>query len=200
MKLIINWFALAASFAGLFFTVKTEQPLTGWQLSFLVIFIVIFIIAALVDIRNEIKSLPKKYKSKNKINNYMYNMLKKCGACEICSRDATWVTDERIYTLLAKKSKNQELKFYVHTKTEAVNSLEQNGAEVVEYGKFGFEPLTRFTIVNPGNHASSYVAIGKKKPNEPHIIEELDSSHPTYSMAKDLIKSLKANNDNFKKI
>ena len=151
-------------------------------------------------LRNERKSLPKKYKSKDKINKYMYNMLKKGGACEICSRDASWIKDERIYPLLVEKSKNRELKLYVHTKTVEVNSLEGNGAEVVEYGKFGFEPFTRFTIVNSGNYASSYVAIGKQKPNEPHMIEELDSSHPTYSMAKDLIQSIRATNDNFKKI
>ena len=200
MKSIISWLAAAASIAGLYFTVKPEQPLTQWQLFFLALISIVFIIAALVDLHNERKSLPKKYKNKAKINNYMFDMLKKSGACEICSRDASWITDDRIYPLLVEKSKNRELKLYVHTKTDEVNSLEQNGAEVIEYGKFGFEPFTRFTIVNSGNHASSYVAIGKQKPNEPHIIEELDSSHPTYSMAKDLIQSIKATNDNFKKI
>lgn len=200
MKSIINWLAAASSFIGLYLTVKPEQSLTKWQLFFLAVTTVVFVIAALVDLRNERKSLPKKYRSKAKINKYMYNMLRKCGACEICSRDASWITDDRIFPLLTEKSKNRELKLYVHTKTEAVNILEKNGAEVVEYRKFGFEPFTRFTIVNSGNHASSYVAIGKQKPNEPHTIEELDSSHPTYSMAKDLIQSIKATNDNFKEV
>jgi hypothetical protein len=200
MKSIINWLAAAASFVGLYFTVKPEQPLTQWKLFLLAIVTIVFVISAVVDLQNERKRLPKKYQSKAKINNYMYDMLKKCGACEICSRDASWVKDDRIYPLLIEKSKNRELKLYVHTKTHDVKSLEQNGAEVIEYGKFGFEPFTRFTIVNSGNHASSYVAIGKQKPNEPHIIEELDSSHPTYSMAKDLIQSIKATNDNFKEI
>lgn len=200
MKSLINWLAAAASIVGLYLTIIPKQPLTQWQLFFLAIIAIVFVIAALIDLRDERKKLPKKYKSKDKINDYMYNMLKKSGACEICSRDASWIKDERIYPLLVEKSKNRELKFYVHTKTDKVNSLEANGAEVVEYGKFGFDPFTRFTIVNSGNYASSYVAIGKQKPNELHTIEELDSSHPTYSMAKDLIQSIRATNDNFKKI
>lgn len=200
MKSIINWLAAAASFVGLYLTVKPHQPLTHWQIFFMAIIVVVFVIAALLDIRNERKALPKKYKNKTKINDYMYNMLKKCGACEICSRDASWIKEDKIFPLLIEKSKNQELTLYVHTKTKDVTTLEKHGAEVVEYCKFGFEPFTRFTIVNSGNPASSYVAIGKQKPNEPHIIEELDSSHPTYSMAKDLIQSIKATNDNFKKV
>lgn len=190
LKSIINWLSAYASFAGLYFAVKPEQSLTKWQLFFLAILTVVFIRASLVDLWNEKKSLPKKYQSKTEIINYMYNMLKKCGVCEICSRDASWITDSKIYNLLIEKSKKKELKLYVHTKTKNVNDLEKNGAEVIDYGKFGFDPLTRFTIVNSGNHACSYVAIGKQKPNEPHIIEELDSSHPTYSMAKDLIQSI----------
>jgi len=200
MKSIINWLAAAATFVGLYLTVKPQQPLTHWQIFFIAIIVVVFVIAALLDIQNERKALPKKYKNKDKINNYMYNMLKMCGACEICSRDASWIKEDKIFPLLIEKSKNKELTLYVHTKTKDVKTLEEHGAEVVEYGRFGFEPFTRFTIVNSGNHASSYVAIGKKKPNEPHVIEELDSSHPTYSMAKDLIQSIKATNDNFKKI
>lgn len=200
MKSIINWLAAAASFIGLYLTVKPDQPLNQWQLFFLAIAVVVFGIAAINDILDERKKTPKKYESKAEINNYMYQMLKTCGACEICSRDASWITDNKIHPLLIEKSKNRELKFYVHTKTAEVDALKKYGAEVIEYGKYGFEPFTRFTIVNSGNHASSYVAIGKQKPNEPHIIEELDSSHPTYSMAKDLIQSIKAANDNFKKV
>ena len=200
MKSIINWLAAAATFVGLYLTVKPQQPLTHWQIFFIAIIVFVFVIAAFLDIRNERNSLPKKYKSKAKINNYMYNMLKTGGACEICSRDASWIKEDKIFALLIEKSKNQELTLYVHTKTKDISTLEKHGAEVVEYGKFGFEPFTRFTIVNSTNHASSYVAIGKQKPNEPHVIEELDSSHPTYSMAKDLIQSIKAADDNFKKI
>jgi hypothetical protein len=200
MKSIIHWLAAAATFVGTYLTVKPQQQLTHWQIFILAILAVGFVIAAFLDLRNEWKALPKKYKNKAKINNYMYNILKKCGACEICSRDASWIKEDKIFPLLIEKSKNQELTFYVHTKTKDVITLENHGAEVVEYGKFGFEPFTRFTIVNSGNLASSYVAIGKQKPNEPHVIEELGSSHPTYSMAKDLIQSIKATNDNFKKV
>jgi hypothetical protein len=200
MKSIVNWLVAAASFIGLFFTVKPQQPLNIWQIFFLAIAVVVFGIAAIKDIIDERKKLPKKYKSKDKINNYMFKMLKTSGACEICSRDASWIVDERINPLLIEKSSKQELKIYVHTKTDEVNALAECGAEVIEYGKFGFEPFTRFTIVNSGNNASSYVAIGKQKPNEPHIIEELDSSHPTFSMAKDLIQSINVANDNFKEV
>ena len=94
MKSIINWLAAAATFVGLYLTVKPQQPLTHWQIFFIAIIVFVFVIAAFLDIRNERNSLPKKYKSKAKINNYMYNMLKTGGACEICSRDASWIKED----------------------------------------------------------------------------------------------------------
>ena len=101
--------------------------------------------------------------------------------------------------LLENKAKRGELTFLVHKSTPELQALANLGAEVIVYGPLGFEPVTRFTVANAGNPASSYVAIGRQKPNERHTIEELDSSHPTYSMALDLIRSIKAANDQFKK-
>lgn len=200
MKSLLHWTAAAASLVGLFLTVRPlSQPLSAWQTFFLAIIVIIFVGAALSDIQNERKKSAKKYKSISEINKYMYEMLKNSGACEICSRDASWISEGPIYSLLMNKSKKNELTFLVHKKTNEVKALEDAGAEVIEYGELGFDPITRFTIVNSGNHAYSYVAIGKKKPNEPHTIEELDASHPTYSMATDLIRSVKIAHDNYKK-
>lgn len=128
----------------------------------------------------------------------MHAMLKNSGRCEICSRDASWISNTQIYRLLQQKSKKGELTFLVHRTTPELDALAKNGAEVIEYGSIGFDPITRFTVVNSGNKASSYVAIGRKRPNEPHTIEELDSAHPTYSMAVDLIGSIRIAHDQFK--
>lgn len=201
MKSLLNWVAAAASLIGLFFTLQPPSgTLTQWQTIFLIAVAVVFGVAAFRDIREERRQAAKSYKDQIAINNYMHAMLRDSGRCEICSRDASWITDQRIYKLLEDKARRGELTFLVHQSTPKLQALAVLGAEVIVYGPLGFDPVTRFTVVNAGNHASSYVAVGRKKPNEPHTIEELDSSHPTYSMALDLICSIRVANDQFKKI
>ena len=196
MKSILNWLAAAASLIGLFFTLRPpDGGLSTLQIGFVSLIVVVFGFAAFADIRNERQRAAKEYENTADVNAYMYNMLSKSGKCEICSRDASWIADKRIYALLEQKASRGELTFLVHHSTDKIQALAQLGAEVIEYGALGFNPETRFTVVNAGNPASSYVAIGRQKPNEPHIIEELDSSHPTYSMARDLIRSIRAAND-----
>ncbi|NIJ77538.1 hypothetical protein FHT08_002621 [Xanthomonas campestris] len=196
MRPILNWLAAAASLIGLFFTLRPPNgELSNAQIGFVGLILLIFGLAAAADIRSERRRAAKSYKNSASINDYMYTMLHKSGKCEICSRDASWIDDKRIYALLQQKAVRGELTFLIHHSTREIRSLAQLGAEVIEYGVLGFEPVTRFTVVNAGNPASSYVAIDRKKPNGPHIIEELDSSHPTYSMARDLIRSIRAAND-----
>jgi hypothetical protein len=193
MKSTLNWLAAAASLIGLFFTLRPPHGgLSLVQTAFVLLTVLVFGLAALKDLREERKRSAKQYKDSAEINDYMYNMLKKSGKCEICSRDASWISERKIYALLQDKASRKELTFLVHQTTPEIQALAKLGAEVIVYGALGFDPVTRFTVVNAGNPASSYVAIGRKKPNEPHIIEELDSGHPTYSMARDLIRSIKA--------
>lgn len=201
MKTLLNWLAAAASLVGLFFTLRpASEALTPWQIAFLLLVSSVFGIAAIRDIHEERKRATKTYRNSTAINNYMFTMLRDSGRCEICSRDASWISDNRIYSLLKDKAKRGELTFLVQRSTPNLVALQSAGAEIIEYGALGFDPITRFTVVNADNRASSYVAVGRKKPNEPHTIEELDSSHPTYSMALDLIRSVRIANDHFKKI
>ncbi len=201
MKSLLNWMAAAASLIGLFFTLRPlSGDLTPWQIVFIVVVLVVFGIAAIRDVREELRRSAKIYKDPAAINKYMYTMLRDSGRCEICSRDASWISEMRIYSLLQEKARRGELTFLVHKITPKVEALANLGAEIITYGSLGFDPVTRFTVVNAGNAASSYVAIGRQKPNESHTIEELDSSHPTYFMALDLIRSLRAANDQIKKI
>lgn len=200
MRSILSWLAAAASLIGLFFTLRpVKDEYSPGQILIIFLILLVFIWAAIADLMEARRRAAKKYKSQKKINNYMHAMLKGGGKCEICSRDASWISDARIYSLLEGKACRGELTFLVHHSTQEVAKLGALGAEVIEYGALGFEPVTRFTVVNAGNRASSYVAVGRKKPNEPHIIEELDSSHPTYSMAQDLVRSIRAANDQFEK-
>lgn len=193
MKSILNWLAAAASLIGLFFTLRpVAGALSPTHISFIILIAIVFGSAAVADIREEYKRAAKKYKDASGINDYMYKMLRNSGKCEICSRDASWISEKRIYSLLEGKASRGELTFLVHHTTTELHALAMLGAEVIEYGAFGFDPVTRFTVVNAGNQASSYVAIGRQKPNKSHIIEELDSSDPTYSMAQDLIRSIRA--------
>lgn len=200
MKSLLNWLAASASLVGLFFTLRPPVgELTSFQISFLIAVALIFGFAAYRDIRDEHKRTAKTYKNQGKINDYMHAMLRNSGRCDICSRDASWISNKRIYALLEGKAKRGELTFLVHKSTPQLEALGRNGAELIVYGPLGFDPVTRFTVANSGNHAAAYVAIGRKKLNEPHTIEELDSSHPTYSMALDLVRSIRAANDQLKK-
>lgn len=200
MKPILNWIAAAASLIGLFFTLRPPAgSQSAMQTGFVGLVCIVFGAAAFSDIRAERRRAAKSYKDTAAINNYMYAMLRNSGMCEICSRDASWISEKRIYSLLEDKARRGELTFLVHHGTPQLKALAELGAEVIEYGAFGFDPVTRFTVVNSGNQASSYVAIGRQKPKESHTIEELDSSHPTYSMARDLIRSIRAANDQSKK-
>jgi hypothetical protein len=192
MRAFLNWSAAAASLIGLFFTLYPyKDNLSPLQISVLFVISIIFTVAAFFDIREARRRGVKKYSDNIAINKYMHSMLKKSGFCEICSRDASWISDDLIWPLLEEKSKNGEITFFVHKTTPDLQRLAKAGATIIEYGSFGFDPLTRFTIVNAGNATSSYVAIGSKKPNEPHVIEELDSSHPTYALALDLVRTIK---------
>jgi len=200
MKSLLNWLAAAASLAGLFLTLRPlAGVLTTLQVTSLLAIALLFGFVAFRDIRDERRRAAKSYATQSEINDYMYAMLRDSGRCEICSRDASWISNPRIYALLEGKAKRGELTFLVHKNTPELEALATLGAELVVYGPLGFDPVTRFTVANSGNHSSSYVAIGRRKPNEPHTIEELDSSHPTYSMALDLIRSIRAANDQFKK-
>lgn len=199
MKFILNWLAAAASLLGLYFTLRPPTgELSLRQIIIILLILIVFGVAAFRDIRDELRRSAKSYKSSAEINKYMHTMLTVGGRCEICSRDATWISDTHIYRLLQQKSKKGELTFLVHKTTPKIDALARLGAEVIEYGSIGFNPITRFTVVNAGNMASSYVAIGRKRPNEPHTIEELDSTHPSYSMAVDLIGSIRIAYDQFK--
>lgn len=201
MKAFLNWSAAAASLVGLFFTLHPiSESLTAWQGIFVFLVLLVFGAAAFRDIADERSKAAKAYRDANEINNYMFSILQNSGYCEICSRNASWIADPRIFAMLKDKARRSELTFFVHVSTKEIAQLQALGAQVIEYGALGFDPMTRFTIVNAGNRPSSYVAIGRKKPNELHTIEELDSNHPTYSMALDLIGSIRTANDNFKKI
>lgn len=200
MKSLLNWLAAAASLIGLFFTLwPFSEKFTPWTVLFLIIVVIMFGSAAIRDLREEMKRAAKTYPNSAAINNYMFSMLKDSGRCEICSRDASWISESRIYDLLKGKAKRGELTFLVQNSTAELKALQRMGAEIIEYGPLGFDPITRFTVVNAGNHASSYVAIGHRRSNQQHTIEEIDSAHPTYYLAMDLIRSVKIANDNFKK-
>lgn len=200
MKPFLHWVAAAASLLGLFFTLKPNlNEFSIGQVLVLVIIVLVFSAAALSDLKEWRRHSKKKYSTNEKISDYMYSMLKDSGACEICSRDASWISEMRIMRLLEQKAKDSELTFLVHQKTKSLKTLELLGAEVIEYGKLGFEPLTRFTIVNAGNKNSSYIAIGMQKPNHSHMIEEIDSSNSTFNIAVDLIRSIRVANDIYNK-
>jgi hypothetical protein len=144
MKSLLNWLAAAASLVGLFFTLQPPSgTLTLWQITFLIFVITVFGIAAFRDIADERRRAAKLYSSQAAINHYMYTMLRDSGRCEICSRDASWIRERRVYELLEGKARRGELTFLVHKSTAELEALAALGAEIIVYGPIGFEPVTR---------------------------------------------------------
>ena len=104
MKSLLNWLAAAASLAGLFLAIRPPAgSLTTFQLAALAVIALIFGVAAFRDLRDERRRAAKTYKNQPQINDYMHALLRDSGRCEICSRDASWIAEQRIYTLLEDK-------------------------------------------------------------------------------------------------
>lgn len=117
-------------------------------------------------------------KSDEEIDQAMKEIIRSQGKICIVSRDLTWVTDEIIGILISKKS---SVLIFAQHKNDTTDKLQKNGVRVKFYGKYKFEPKTRFTVIRY-NRTNPQVAIAnnedsiRKNKKLKHVIYETSST------------------------
>lgn len=110
--------------------------------------------------------------SQEEINTAMKEIVSILGKVCIMSRDLSWVTPDIFKILTEKKS---DVLIFAQNETDLTKQLSAGGATVQYYGKYGFEPVSRFTAIRY-NRDYPQVAIAKtqntmkKSHNIKHII------------------------------
>jgi len=151
--------------------------------------LLVFSAASIVIIWNSVKEGAKRYKSETDINNYMYNWISNIGRIAIFTRDMSWTNDSQIKARLIEKAEKSELIVCMPIANDFAQELRQKGALILEYSNLGYEPQSRFTIVQFGRN-DARIAIGKTIKGT-HKIEEFDSAdHPLFFVANDLVNIL----------
>lgn len=95
----------------------------------------------------------------DQIKEEMKNLIKMQGRICIMSRDLTWVDDRIRKCIIEKKS---SILIFAEHKTDLTNKLEEIGVDIRYYGKTGFIPNTRFTVIRY-NKSDRQVAIANTK-------------------------------------
>jgi len=190
MKFIFTSICAAASIFGLAFI----DGLPLWVR----ILILLFGIACLgVLIYLEFKDHTPNEKecfSEEEIKDAMKDIIKTQGKVCIMSRDLSWVDGEIEACLISKRD---SVLIFAQAENELTQRLRNSGIAVRYYGKYNFEPKTRFTVIRY-NRANPQVAIAntqdtvRKKGKFKHTIYETgDSGQPQdkwiNSLAVDLI-------------
>ncbi len=97
--------------------------------------------------------------SDEKIKEEMKTLIKMQGKICIMSRDLTWVDDGIKKCIIEKKS---SILIFAEHKTDLTKKFEEAGVDIRYYGKTGFIPNTRFTVVRY-NKNDRQVAIANTK-------------------------------------
>lgn len=82
--------------------------------------------------------------SEESIKSTMKKVIKTQGKICIMSRDLSWVDPEIELCITSKAS---SMLIFAEKSTELTERLNKNGVEIKYYGKWNFEPKTRFTII-----------------------------------------------------
>ena len=94
-------------------------------------------------------------KNEEETKQYMKNWIQNDGKVCVMSRDLSWV-DAEIEGIMYQKADN--LKLFVQKETELTKRLQERHVIIYYYGKFGFEPQSRFTIIR-ANRPERQIAI-----------------------------------------
>ena len=176
MKRWVTAIASAASIIGLAFI----QGIPNWGRIIICIFGIVCL-ATLVycEIKADFAN-QRVCTSEAEIQTAMMQIIKSPGKICIMSRDLSWVTDE-IKDCIKRK---HDVLIFAEKETDLTKELSTVGVQIKYYGKYGFEPKTRFTIIGY-NKNNPQVAIAntqrtiRKKGKMKHIIYETSSGNYT---------------------
>ena len=172
MKRIIYALCSAASIIGLSLT----QGVPIWGR----IIIGTFGIACLVTLiyyENKANAINQRVcTSEEEIQAAMKEIITTPGKICIMSRDLSWVNGE-IRDSIKRK---HDVLIFVEKETNLTKELSEHGVQIKYYGKYSFEPKTRFTIIgynknNPQVDIANTHHTEKKKKKMTHIIYETSS-------------------------
>lgn len=170
MKRIIMSVGTCASIVSLAFL----QQITIWgRIIILFIGIASFFILITDDIKSQITN-EQICHNKDEIKDAMKNLITAEGKICIMSRDLSWVDNEIKALLTLKKS---DALIFAEKESSLTKKLVVAGVIVKYYGKLGFKPMTRFTVLRYNTHepqvaiASMQHSIRKRKKFK-HVIYE----------------------------
>lgn len=161
MKTIVNVISAIGTAASILSLAFISELLPGIKY-FIIIVGILCLTLLLFGIYKEKKNLQINEiicTNDEQIKEEMKNLIKMQGKICIMSRDLTWVDDKIKKCIIEKKSST--LIFAEH-ETELTKKLEENGVDIRYYGKTGFIPNTRFTVIRY-NKSDRQVAIANTK-------------------------------------
>ena len=162
VRRIISAFATVASIIGLI----TLPGIPFWaHLPLGLIGVFSFGYLVLDDIRKNRKN-EKVYHSEAEVREAMKEIIRFQGKICVMSRDLSWVDDE---TIRIMKNKKDSMLVFAQNPNETTLKLEECGIQVRYYGKYEYEPKTRFTVIRY-NRDNPQVAIA----NTEHTIRKLN--------------------------
>ena len=106
--------------------------------------------------RNEITC-----KSDEEIKSVMRKLISQQGKVCIMRRALSWIDEDTFATILKKKD---SITIYAEIENEKTSLLRKNGISVKLYGKYGFTPKTRFSIIRYGR-ANPQISIADAQSN-----------------------------------
>jgi hypothetical protein len=187
---LIGIISAVCSIAGVYLDLRPRgavSPVEGIIAGVLGTFFLAVIISEIVTYRT---AHGRVYKNDADTKRYMQRWIQRGARTVIVSRDMSWV-DEPIKHLLLEKARKNELLLFAQSDWPICRELSTAGAEVMKYGDLGWQPRTRFTIINYDRH-DERVAVGLPLDKGRRILEFSQGQHPFLDLARDFIPILKA--------
>ncbi len=131
-------------FTSMVFSIDKNNKSFPFVVFMLIISIVIELLFLYFNLRREENINEVVCESDEDIKATMKQVIKTQGKICIMSRDLSWVDPEMELCITSKSS---SMLIFAEKSTELTKRLSDNGVEIKYYGKWKFEPKTRFTII-----------------------------------------------------
>lgn len=161
-----------------------------WVKFFLVVGLIATLVLAVVDITAWWKRRSKRYKSEAKINAYILKLLRRGGSGHIFANNLSWIRNspEIRNFLRTAAAEGRNYCIYVPRHNDLTKQLEGEGVQIRTYEDLEYQPSARFTILNPSEHGSALMAIGRGSVPNFYIEEYTDDEHArVLAVARDLL-------------
>jgi hypothetical protein len=187
---LIGIISAVCSIAGVYLELRPHGTFSVGEGIAIGVFSTFFLIVIISEIATYRRAHGRIYKDEADNKRYMQRWIQQGARTVIVSRDMSWV-DEPIKRLLLEKARKNELVLFAQSDWPICRELSAAGADVRKYGDLGWQPRTRFTIINYGRHDEK-VAVGLPLDKGRRILEFSQGQHPFLDLARDFIPILTA--------